>query len=210
MNAWLKPSRAISGRHALPPSASVSRITDDASVAAPSRRIDVQSRKQHRTEQPVVKRSRAIEHVPHRSVVRHPEQARDLQIVERGRARHAAGPVENPPGQAVVDPERPALARREIDERKIRRRRSDQRACAADGLGKLLHRVIARQHQMVAVIDRHANGAIEKRTAASAGIGGRLVHDDLRRRPRQLHRRCKSGKTCTDNVNGAGHQMIAY
>ena len=37
-------------------------------------RIDVQRREQQRIEQPVVKRPRAIEHVAHRGVVRHPEE----------------------------------------------------------------------------------------------------------------------------------------
>ena len=36
------------------------------------------------------------------------------------------------------------------------------------------------------------------------------MHDDLRLRRRQLHRRCKAREARADNVDGSRHQMIAY
>src|ERR1700755_1866343 len=66
---------------------------------------------------------------------------------------------------------------------------------------------------MIAVVDGHADGAVEVRAAAPGWISGGLCHHELRVigvPSRQLHRCGKSGKTCPDNVDGAGHQMIAY
>ena len=45
-------------------------------------------------------------------------------------------------------------------------------------LQQIHHRMIARQHQMIAVVDRHADGAVEIGPAAAARIGGGFVHDD--------------------------------
>ena len=70
---------------------------------------------------------------------------------------------------------------------------------------------IARQHQVIAVVDRHADGAVEIGPAAAARIGGGFVHDDAcAQRRRQLHRRCEAGEARADNVDCARHQMIAY
>ena len=102
------------------------------------------------------------------------------------------------------------LVRLEIDERKIRLVRTDQTRGAADRPGKAPDGMIARQHQVIAVVDGHADRAVEIRAAASARIGRGLMHHDLGGRPRQLDRRRQAGKTCADNVDRARHQMIAY
>ncbi len=107
-------------------------------------------------------------------------------------------------GRPSLIRKRPALAGRQVDERKFRCGRTGERDGAADRLHKVQHRMVARQHQMVAVVDRHADGAVEIGPAAAARIGGGFVHDDLRRRRRQLHRGCKAREACTDNVDGCG------
>ena len=209
MNVGPSPSRAINGRHALPPVASVSRTTAAASAAEPSRgsmfsaasRTGCTSRWYS-----------GPEHSMHSPTARRPSTraAAPNADIRRAGARDPAARIENPPRQAVADPQPPALAGRQIDERKLRRLRPDQVRCAADRLGEVQHRMIARQHQVVAVVDGHADGAVEIGPAAAARIGGGLVHDDIERRRRQLHRRCKARQACADNVDGASHQMIAY
>ena len=88
--------------------------------------------------------------------------------------------IEDPPRPAVVDPQRPALAGRKIDEWKIRSRRTDQSGGAADRSDKFEHGVIAAEHQMIAVVDRQPDGAVEIGAASPARVSRRLVHDDSR------------------------------
>ena len=140
-----------------------------------------------------------------------PQQPHQPQIVADARAGHAAALVENPPRQAVVDPQASsARSTARSTNGNSAAAGPDKARGAADRFRKVQHRVIARQHQMIAVVDRHADGAVEIRPAAAARIGGGLVHDDLGLRRRQLDRRCKAREACADNVDCARHQMIAY
>ena len=173
-------------------------------------RLDVQRRQQQGMHQPVVQRAGAIDDIGDRSIGLDPQQPPEPEILGEARARDTAALVENPPRQPVADSKPPALVGGEIDERKLRRLRPHQARGAADCLRELHDRVVARQHQVVAVVDGHPDGAVEVRPAAAARIGGGFVHDDLRRRRRQLHRRCKARQACADNVDGSRHQMIAY
>ena len=80
---------------------------------------------------------------------------------------------------AVVEPQRPALAARQIGEGKFGTRRTDQ-AISAPMLAQIVERgVIAGQQQMIAVVDGHADRGVVIGTAAAAGKSGRLVHDDV-------------------------------
>ncbi len=89
--------------------------------------------------------------------------------------------------------------------------RSHQTCGTADRFCETHHRAIARQHQVIAVIDRHADAAVEIRSAAATRISRGFMHDDgCTQRRRQLHRRCKARETRADNVDRARHQMIAY
>ena len=122
------PSRAISGRQALPPAASVSRMIAPARRGAAVLRLGVERRDEQRPRQPLVERARAGHDLADGLVGGRPQQPRERQIVARARARHAPGPVENPPRQAArIDPQRPALAARR-DRRRRSRRRADPRA----------------------------------------------------------------------------------
>ena len=61
-----------------------------------------------------------------------------------------------------------------------------------------------------ATVKAKPDGAIEVRSATTAGMRRCLMHDDVCRRLRQPDRRCKPCEACTDNVNRSGHQKIAY
>ncbi len=68
-------------------------------------RLDVQRRQQQRMHQPLVQRPRAVDHLRDRHVALRQQQSRQPQILGQPGARHPAGRVENPPRQAVVDPQ---------------------------------------------------------------------------------------------------------
>ena len=70
--------------------------------------------------------------------------------------------------------------------------------------------MIARQHQMVAVVDGHAEDGVVIGAAASAGERRRFVHDDGFAAQRELDRGGKAGETGADDVDGPRHQMNAY
>ena len=70
------PSRAISGRHACPPAASVSRITAPASRAEPAARVDVEGGQQQRPHQPLIDGAAEADHLADGLVALGPQQPR--------------------------------------------------------------------------------------------------------------------------------------
>ncbi len=79
-------------------------------------------------------------------------------------------------------------------------------AIGAADLAQIIERcAIARQQQMIAVVDRHAERSVVIGAAAAAGEGRRLVHDDPLAAPRELDRGRQAGETGTDNVHRARH-----
>ena len=136
-SVWLRPSRAISGRQALPPAASVSRTTAPASAADPSGGSMLSAASKQRPHQPLVDDAVEADDLADRLVACRPQQPRQRQIVERLRARNALAGIENPPRQrAGVEAQRPALAGGEVEKGKFGGRRADQpvlrRRCCAD------------------------------------------------------------------------------
>ncbi len=89
-------------------------------------------------------------------------------------------------------------------------RGADQAVLRADRLRVILHCLIAGQHQMIAVVDLKAGCLIVIGAAATAGLGGRLVHDNPDAGSGQADCGGKSGKSGADNVNSSRHQTNAY
>jgi len=85
--------------------------------------------------------------------------------------RHAAGLVEHPQRQpAVSEVDLPTLACRQIDEWKLRPLRPDQSGLGADR-SCISHRVmVAREQQVIAVVDGQVGRRIEIGAATAAGL----------------------------------------
>ena len=66
--------------------------------------------------------------------------------------------------------------------------------------------VIARQEQMIAIIDCHAERGIEIRTAAPARLPRGLVQNDISRAASKADRCSKPGKPRANNMHGIVHQ----
>ena len=104
-------------------------------------------------------------------------QARQSEVVAQAGVRHAAGG--QPPGQAaIVRLHRPMLAGGAVEEREERTARPMHAVLGADRAQEAHRGVVAGQQQVVAVVDPHAERAVEIRAAASAGGGARLVEGD--------------------------------
>src|SRR5260370_36540080 len=92
------------------------------------------------------------------------------------RAWDTAIRTEDPPRQATgTRRQQPALAGRDIAERKARRRRPDQLIGGADTPEIVERGIISAEQQMVAVGDPAAKPALEKGRAAAAGRGPPLM-----------------------------------
>ena len=65
--------------------------------------------------------------------------------------------------------------------------------------------MIARQQEVIAVVDCHADRRVVIGTAAAAGKSGRLVHEDVPALRREPHRRGQAGETGADDMNRSAH-----
>ena len=182
----LRPSRAISGRQACPPASRVSRTTAPASPADPSGGSTFSAASSSGCT------SRWYS-VPSQGIAsptslprRCPDQRHQCEIIEQAGVGHAARLVEHPERQpAVAEIELPALPGREVDERKLRALRPDQPGLGADR-SRIGERVaVAREQQMIAVVDGQIGGGVEIGPAAAAGLLRRLVDMHLIIRVRQ-------------------------
>ena len=89
-------------------------------------------------------------------------------------------PIEQPPGDApFAKIEPPALAALEVREVEDRGAGIMQRPARADPIEIVERLAIARQQEMVAVVDDEAKRRIEIGPATAAREGRRLMHDDL-------------------------------
>ena len=85
-------------------------------------------------------------------------------------------------------------------------RRADQPIRGADVAQIIERGVIARQQEVIAVVDRHAERGIVIGAAAAAGERRGLVHDDAVAARGQLQRGGQSGKAGADDVDGSVHR----
>jgi S-adenosylmethionine synthetase len=69
--------------------------------------------------------------------------------------------------------------------------------------------MVARQQQVVAVVDRHADGEVVIGAAAPAGLAGRLINVDAYAALDQLHGSGKAGKPSADDMDRARHHTMA-
>ena len=70
--------------------------------------------------------------------------------------------------------------------------------------------MIARQQQMIAVVDHHVERGIVIGAAAAAGLMGRLMHDDAVAALREPHGSGEAGEPGADDVDdGERHQITA-
>ncbi len=88
-------------------------------------------------------------------------------------------------------------------------RRADQPVGGADGAQIAERRMIARQQQVVAVVDLHVERRIVIGPAASAGLAGSLVDDDRLPGFAQPNGRRQPGETGADDMDCARHQTTA-
>ena len=139
-----------------------------------------------------------------------PDQRHQRQIIEQAGVGDAARLIEHPQRQpAVAEVELPALSGRQIDERKLRALRPDQSRLGADR-ACVGHRVtIARQQQMIAVVDGEVGRRVEIGPAAAAGLLRGLVDMHLEIRIRQPDGGRKARNSSADDVDGLLHQMKA-
>ena len=87
--ADVRPSRAISGRHAWPPTASVSRKHRRRQPGGRFARLGIEGGQQQRPHQPVVQHAAAIDDLADRLAGGRPQQPRQRQVVAQPRSRHA-------------------------------------------------------------------------------------------------------------------------
>ena len=117
----LRPSRAISGRQACPPASSVSRTIAPASPAEPSGGSTLSAASSSGCTSRWYSVPSQGMASPTSLLGACPDQRRQREIIEQAGVGHAARLVEHPERQpAVAEIELPALAGREIDERKLR------------------------------------------------------------------------------------------
>ena len=88
-------------------------------------------------------------------------------------------------------------------------RRTDQAILRADRACIGERRAIARQQQVIAIIDRHADAVVVVGAAAAARDSGRLMHDNGMAARRELDRGGQAGKAGAYDVDRARHQAIA-
>jgi hypothetical protein len=206
----LRPSRAIRGRQACPPASRVSRTTAPARPGGPLGRIDVQRRQQQRLHQPLVQRSLTGNRIADQFARRCPYQRHQCEIIEQAGVRHPAGLIEHPKRQpAFPEIELPALPGAEVDEGKLGALRPDQPRLGADR-SRISERVaVAREQQVIAVVDGQVGGGVEIGPAAAAGLLRGLVDMHRKIRVRQPNGGREARNSSADDVNGVWHQMKA-
>ena len=189
------------------------RLADDRAGKAggAERRIDVQRREQQRLHQALIERAIAFDLVADELVVAGPEQRHHRGVVGRLRVRHALAVLEDPErNAAVVHLQQPALVGLEIDERELGMLRSLEAGLGADRACIVEHARVARQHEVIAVVDDEVGRSIVERAAAPAGLRRRLVQVDAEAGIRQPDRRGKAGHAGADDMDVGFHQMNAY
>ncbi len=173
-------------------------------------RIDIEGGQQQRLHQPLVQRALARDRLAHQFVRPCPNQRHQCEIVAQAGVGDAARLVEYPERQpAVAEIELPALAGRDVAERKQRALRSDQPRLGADRARVSQRMAVAGQQQMIAVVDHQIGGGVEIGSTTTAGGLRRLVDAHPVISVGQPDGRGEAGNAGTDDVSGFLHQMIA-
>jgi hypothetical protein len=109
----------------------------------------------------------------------------------------------------IVDPHSPLLVSRKIHEGEFGAFRPCKLPGSADcgDIGE--GRVVRREDEVIAVVDRHAKGAVVIRATTSPRLGCSFMDRNFYRPGRETHGSGKAGKTGADNMDGTRHQMKA-
>ena len=157
MSAADSPSRAMSGRLARPPSEQRLAHHGGGKAGGGLGRFGIERGKKQRTPQALIKLARAAHGRADRCRRARPQERNDAEIVVRPCPRHAPGDAENPPAAAGLGSGAGPSARGgEVDEWNFGVRRPGQRVLRADQLQIGHRRMVARQQEMVAVVDHRA------------------------------------------------------
>ncbi len=195
---------AIIGRQARPPLASVSRTIAPASCADPSAAgvLSAETRKLSSSRShngPLVGSTSPIVCPGSRA-----QQLAEREIVGRRRPRHAARLREQPPRQRPgIGVQHPARAVAHVDIGEARLVRSDEPVARADRREIGVDRAIARQHEMIAVVDRQPELGVAIGAAAAARLPRRLAQRHAVAGLRQRDRRRQPRKPRADDMRGA-------
>ncbi len=129
------------------------------------------------------------------------KQSYQSEIIAAGRVGNAAVGRENPPRQfSGVGPQFPALAPRQIAEIENGFVRPRQPALSTDFFRISQSGMVARQQQVVTIVDRYIEAGVEVGAAAPARLRRGLVQRDLMG-ARELHPRRQAGEPGADDVN---------
>ena len=159
------------------------------------RRRDVERRQQQGLDQPRIKRPAAIDDLADRLAGRRKHERGELEIIARAGTRNPHGGAENPPRHAAgIHAQGPALAAFQVDEVEGGGWRNRQLVRSPDVAQEAERRPVAREQQMIAVVDGHAERGIVIGAAAPARKRGGFVHHHLpaallEARPRRRARR---------------------
>ncbi len=132
-----------------------------------------------------------------------------LQVIGQAYARNAPRRLEQPPRHAAgVGPEVPALAARDVEKRVTRFRLADQRAPRADRVEIGYRRLVARDQQVVAVVDAATQRRVEIGAATSARLRRRFVDGDADPCLAQPQRGGEAGQSGADDMDVGGPRHI--
>ncbi len=162
--------------------------------------------RRHRERLPQAAEQHAIgrQHRRDRVLRRGAPQPQRFEIIARSGPRDPPRRAQHPPrDNALSGSHRPPLTGRDIDERDRRLGGPLERIERPDALDIGRRRLVAREEQVIAVVDANAQFGIDKGAAASAGLLTRLVEDDRVALIGQRDGGCQTGETGPDDVHAA-------
>ena len=131
----------------------------------------VQRRQKERLHQPAPKGAAVLHHIADARPGAGPQQRRIVHIVAGMGTGHATRLAGDPIGYgALIGSQGPAFAIPQVHKGKFRPRRPGQRILRADAGQVIIHRAVARQHQVIAIVYHAVHGGIEIGAAAAAGL----------------------------------------
>src|SRR5690606_16584740 len=124
------------------------------------------------------------------------------EIVGKGGAGHAAAAIEHPERHGpAIEVDGPALARVDLEEVEARGRGASQPVGRLDDVEIAQGRAVAREQQMVAVVDGTVEARIVEGAGAAASLRGLLVDDHLGAALGERDGGGKAGEPGSDDVD---------
>jgi hypothetical protein len=158
----------------------------------------------HGPDQPLPQNATAGKDRRHRARRIAPQQGHERGVVRGICSRHTPLSRQKPPrNRAVVRPDGPLFARVQIGEREFGTVGATQRILRAGSFQICIHRLVARQHEMIAVVDGLSQRGFEIGAAAPARLRRGLDEFDADAVPGQRCGRREAGQTRADDMDGA-------